>query len=349
MGNPLYLGYAVSPSINKPALHNVASQLLQWSLASNRKPKSNVLHGRVSTRLENKLTIVACIPAFNEEATIAKVIARARKHVDKVVVVDDGSKDDTGLIAEGLGAVVVKHERNLGYGAAIRFCFSAARDLKADVLVTLDADGQHDPDQIPRLVEPVKAGLADIVVGSRFLKESEKTHAPRYRQAGIRVLTRFTEAASHTQFTDAQSGFRAYSRKALEQIMPTEQGMGVSVEILMKAAVRQLKVAEVPVTVRYGDLKTSTHDPLYHGLDVLASIIKFTSIRRPLQFYGGLAAVALAVSVAFGAWTLDLYAKEGRIVTNLALISIAAGLFGTLAFFTAVILFTLISVVRERT
>ena len=219
-------------------------------------------------------------------------------------------------------------------------------NLKADILVTLNANGQHDPDQIPRLTAPI--GEADIVIGSRFLSEADSAEAPRYRKAGIRLLTRFTGSASQVRFSDAQSGFRAYGRRVIEQVVPTEQGMGASVEILMKAAERHLKVVEVPITVRYGNLKTSTHIPLYHGLDVVASIIKFTSIRRPLQFYGGLSLVALVVSIAFGIWTLELYAKEGRIVTNIALISIAAGLFSTLAFFTAVILFTLISVVRER-
>jgi glycosyltransferase involved in cell wall biosynthesis len=302
----------------------------------------------VTTLLQDKLRILVCIPAFNEEGTIAKVIIRAQRHADKVVVVDDGSKDDTTLIAEGLGAVVVRHERNLGYGAAIRSCFRAARDAQADVLVTLDADGQHDPDQIPRLVQPIENGSADVVVGSRFLSASDRAQAPRYRLAGIRILTRFTRAASRAQFTDAQSGFRAYGKKAIDQIVPTEQGMGVSVEIVMKATERQLRIAEVPATVRYSDLKTSTHGPLYHGLDVVASIIKFTSIRHPLQFYGGLAIAALVVCIAFGVWTLDIYAKEGRIVTNIALISIASGLFSTLAFFTAAIIFTLTSVMRER-
>jgi glycosyltransferase involved in cell wall biosynthesis len=292
--------------------------------------------------------IVAAIPAYNEEKTIAKVVVRARKHVDRVVVVDDGSRDDTALIAEGLGAVVVRHERNLGYGTAIRSCFSAARDLKADILVTLDGDGQHDPDQIPRLTEPVKEGLADIVVGSRFLTKRDKAESPRYRQAGIRALTRLTEAASHTQLTDAQSGFRAYGRRALEEITPTEQGMGASVEILMKAVERNLRISEVPATAAYHGLETSTHNPFYHGLDVIASVIKFTSIRHPLLFYGGLSAVALAISVGFGVWTIDIYSKEGRLVTNIALMSIAFGFVGILAFFAAVILFTLISVMREK-
>ena len=310
--------------------------------------RSDRFRDQVSIRLENKLRIIACVPAFDEEASIAKVVARARKHADKVVVVDDGSTDDTALIAEALGAVIVRHQRNLGYGAAIRSCFSAARDLNADVMVTLDADGQHDPDQIPRLIDPVREGLADIVVGSRFLKESDKAQAPRYRQAGISIVTKFTEAASHTQFTDAQSGFRAYSRRALEEIVPTEQGMGVSAEILMKGVERNLRILEVPATVGYSGLKTSTHNPFYHGLDVLASVLKFTSIRHPLVFYGGLSAVALSISIAFAAWAIELYSKTGTLVTNIALISIAFGFVGILALFVAAILFTLISVIKEK-
>lgn len=298
--------------------------------------------------LASKLKVMAAIPAYNEEKTIAKVLLRARRLVDSVIVVDDGSTDDTAMIAEGLGARVIKHERNLGYGAAIRSCFGAARDSKADVLVTIDADGQHDPEQIARLIDPIKDGSADLVLGSRFMRDAGDRQPPRYRRAGIRLLTRFTEVASGTQFSDAQSGFRAYSRKAFERIAPTEQGMGVSVEILMKAAEHGLRIVEVPVSIKYGDMKTSTHNPLYHALDVAASLIKFTSIRHPLQFYGGFAALAFAVSLAFGVWALDIYAKEGRLVTNVALISIASGLVGVLALFTAIILFVIMSVIREK-
>jgi glycosyltransferase involved in cell wall biosynthesis len=299
--------------------------------------------------LASKSKVVAGIPAYNEEKSIAKIVLRTRRLADSVIVVDDGSTDDTAMIAEGLGAKVIKHERNLGYGAAIRSCFDAARDLKADVLVTIDADGQHDPGQIARLIDPIKDGSADLVLGSRFMRDAGDRQPPRYRRAGIMLLTRFTEAASGAQFSDAQSGFRAYSRKALEQIRPTEQGMGVSVEILMKAAEHGLRTVEVPVTIKYGDLKTSTHNPLYHALDVAASLIKFTSIRHPLLFYGILAAAALVVSFGFGLWAVDIYAKEGRLVTNVALISIASGLVGIFALFTGIILFAMISVVREKT
>lgn len=291
--------------------------------------------------------IVACIPALDEEKTIAKVIIRAKRHVDCVVIVDDGSSDDTALIAEALGAKVIRHERNLGYGAALRSCLEAGRDLGADVIVTLDADGQHDPDQIPKVAEPVKRELADLVVGSRFLGKNNPAEAPAHRRFGIKVLTELTGAASKVPISDAQSGFRAYSRNAIEKILPAEQGMGASVEILIKASQSQLRIAEVPITVRYDDLATSTQNPVYQGMDVLASIIKLVSIRHPLQFYGGIGLVALAVSLAFGIWTLDLFAREGRVVTNIALVAIGAGLLATLSLFTAVILFTLINVVRE--
>jgi glycosyltransferase involved in cell wall biosynthesis len=292
--------------------------------------------------------VVACIPALDEEKTIAKVIIRAKRHVDHVVVIDDGSTDDTVLIAEELGATVVSHGKNLGYGAAIRSCLQAGRDLEADVIVTLDADGQHDPDQIPNLAEPVKQGSADLVVGSRFLEANKRIELPRHRKLGIKVLTELTGAASQTSISDAQSGFRAYSRNVIQEILPSEQGMGASVEILIKASRCHLRILEVPITVRYGELETSTHNPLYHGMDVLASIVKLVSIRHPLQFYGGIGLAAMAVSVAFGIWTLDLFARQGKVVTNIALVAIGAGLLGTLSFFTAVILFTMISVIREK-
>lgn len=287
------------------------------------------------------------IPAFNEEMTIAKVIARARRYSDFVIVVDDGSTDDTALIAQSLGAAVISHGKRTGYGAAIRSCFEAARKMDADVLVTIDADGQHDADEIPNLLAGIEDNLADIVIGSRFSNTQGKTEGPRYRMAGIRLLTSLTETASQKQLTDAQSGFRAYNRKAIERISPTEQGMGASAETLMKSYEENLRVLEVPITVRYNGLRTSTHNPLYHALEVIASIIKFTTIRHPLAFYGGMSAVAAALAFAFGILTLSIYQKEGRVVTNLALLTIGLGIIAVVALFAAVILFTLITVIRE--
>lgn len=288
--------------------------------------------------------VVAAIPAFNEEQMIAKVVARTFKHVNTVMVVDDGSSDDTALIAERLGAVVIPHGKNLGKGAALQTCFKWARRVGASVLVTLDADGQHYPDYIPRLVEPILKGEADVVIGSR----RHSKDMPAFRRFGARLLDRATGVKVGGAIVDAQSGCRAYSKTAIEQVIATEYGMGVDSEIIIKARDAGLRIVEVPITTKYKGLETSTHNMVYHGLDVFFSIIKFMSIRHPLLFYGGFSAIMFTIALVFGLQTLDLYARWGRVVTNVALISIAAGIMAFLSFFTGVILFTLITVLREK-
>jgi glycosyltransferase involved in cell wall biosynthesis len=205
-----------------------------------------------------KPLVVAGIPAFNEERTIAKLVLETQKYVDAVLVCDDGSTDCTAEIAERMGADVIRHEKNMGYGAAIKTLFTMARDLNADVLITLDGDGQHDPQEIPHLVEHVLKDKADIVLGSRFLG-SEENGVPRYRSWGIRLISRLAGAASNYNFHDAQCGFRVYGHKALNGINLVENGMGSSVEILMKAKKEGLTVAEVPAKCQYRELeRTST-------------------------------------------------------------------------------------------
>lgn len=288
--------------------------------------------------------IVATIPAFNEEQRIAKVVARTFRHVNRVLVVDDGSSDDTALIAERLGATVVRHGKNLGKGAALRTCLDWAKGIGTDILVTLDADGQHDPDEIPRLVEPILKEEADVVIGSRRLSED----LPRFRRLGARLLDRATGVKALGAIVDAQSGYRAYSRAALERVTATEFGMGADSEVLMRARDADLRIVEVPTTVRYKELKSSTQNPVYHALDVFFSVVKFVSIRHPLLFYGGFSAIWFVVALVFGIQTLDYYARWGRVVTNLALISVSAGIMAFLSFFTGIILFTLITVMREK-
>jgi glycosyltransferase involved in cell wall biosynthesis len=285
--------------------------------------------------------VVAAIPALNEEQSIAKVIIHSINWVDKVLVVDDGSVDDTSLIATKLGAVVIRHERNLGKGAALRKCFDWARDSGFDVLVTLDADGQHNPDDIPRLLTPIIDGEADVVIASRL-----SDGVPALRRIGGQILDRMI--AGGGDVVDSQSGFRAYSRKAFEQVNASEFGMGVDSEILMHAKEAGLRIVELPVTMEYKNLQTSTHNPIYHWFDVTFSVVKFISIRHPLSFYGGFAAIMFVTALVFGFETLDYYARWGRIVTNLALISIATGILAFLSFFTGVILFTLITVMRDE-
>lgn len=291
------------------------------------------------------LKVVVGVPALDEERTIAKVVLRSLKHADRVVVVDDGSKDDTGMIAKALGAIVLKHNRNMGKGAAIQDCFRWAKQNDADILVTLDADGQHDPSNIPILIDALQKNQADVVIGSR---QTRPRDMPRYRWLGERALDLTTGVKVGQRVVDAQSGFRAYSRRAIENLVATEYGMGVDSEVIMRAHRSGMRIVEVPVTANYAELKTSSHNPVMHGLDVIFSLVKFISIRHPLLFYGGFSAVALNVSLIFGWMTLDYYQRWGRVVTNLALVSVASGILGFLALFTGIILFTLITVIREK-
>lgn len=295
--------------------------------------------------MSRKPRIVAGIPALNEERTIAKVIVRAMKHVDTIVVIDDGSKDDTSAIAKKLGAVVLKHTRNLGKGAALADCFSWAKRKGADVLVTLDADGQHDPADIPRLVAVLRKRRADIVIGSRMRRP---VGMPHHRWVGARTLDVATGVKIAGRPLDSQSGLRAYSRCAIENLVVTDLGMGADAELIMRADEAHLRIAEVPIQARYDGSKTSKHHPLIHGLDALFTIVKFTSIRHPLMFYGGFALVSFLVSLYFGFKTIDYYQRVGRVLTDLALVSVASGLMAFVALFTGVILFTLIGIIRER-
>jgi len=223
-----------------------------------------------------KVLVIACIPAYNEEATITNVIKTAEEYVDLVIVCDDGSTDRTSEIAKKLGALVIKHGENKGYGAALRSLFLKARELEADVMVTLDADGQHDPRAIPMLIEPILSGKADIVIGSRFLNVQTKKEIPLYRRIGIyliTILTNFLIVRSQT-ITDAQSGFRAYGKKALKSILPRLRGMCASIDILWQASRNDLRIVEVPVSIKY--FKMSRTSPIKHGLELIIAILRLT-------------------------------------------------------------------------
>jgi len=185
---------------------------------------------------------LACIPAFNAEKSIGHIVKECLLYVDEVLVCDDGSLDNTASVAEKNGAIVVRHEKNYGYGAALITLFDKAREQNPDVMITLDADGQHIPDFIPQLIAPLSYPGTDVVIGSRFLKKNSNT--PKIRQTGIKIITSVSNVNNNLKLTDAQSGFRAYSNKAIQLIHPTEYGMAASTEILSKVVNNGLKVVE---------------------------------------------------------------------------------------------------------
>jgi len=254
-------------------------------------------------------TLVA-MPAYNEEAYIAKTVLGARQHADRVLVVDDGSQDDTVPIAEALGAIVVRHTTNKGYGGALQTIFSTARDLGAEELVIIDSDGQHSPGDISRLLTELRRGN-DVVIGSRFV-EGSAGDIPAYRKVGMKVLdTATTLAGNNLAITDSQSGFRAYGRKAIEAIHISGEGMSAGSEILIQISDHRLKVAEVPIRVRYDIEGTSSENPVSHGVGVLMNIVKLISLRRPLVFFGIPGAVFTLAGIGAEIYTFSEYYRTG--------------------------------------
>ena len=285
------------------------------------------------------------IPAFNEEKNIASIVLRLKEKYETIIVCDDGSSDLTGNIAKELDTNVIVHKKNLGYGAAIRSIFLKARELKIDILVTFDADGQHRIEDIDSIIKPIEEDKADIVIGSRFLENDSKI--PKYRKAGIKTITGLTNVATGLDVSDSQSGFRSYNNKTLQEINPTDFGMGVSTEILIKAKKINLKILEIPIVVLYeGD--TSTHNPVSHGASVILSTMKYVSIERPLSFYGIPGMILFCIGIFFSVWTLQIFSESRQIITNIALIGMGGLVLGMLGIMTAVILYSTVSVVREK-
>ena len=285
-----------------------------------------------------------CIPAFNEEKNIEKIIKDCKKFVDDVIVCDDGSTDNTAALSKKQGAIVLQHEKNKGYGAAISTLFDYCRKENADVMITIDGDGQHDPNQVPSLLDAITKHNVDVAIGSRFLNDQD---TPGYRKAGIKIITSATNYSTNLKVSDSQSGFRAYSSVAVKEIFPTETGMAVSTEILLKVSNKGLSLAEVPITVSYqGD--TSTQNPVSHGTSVFATTMKYVSIRHPLLFYGLPGIILFFTGLGVGISFLDAYLYQQQILYGSLLGSIALILVGSVLILAAVLLYSMANMIRDK-
>jgi len=275
------------------------------------------------------------IAAYNEDRFIGSVVLKSRRHVDRVIVVDDGSTDDTARIAEEAGAEVIRHAHNHGKAQAINTGLKRARELDAAVVILIDADGQHNPAEIPALLAPVKDQKADIVVGSRFL--GVRSRIPRWRIFGQHALTLATNMASGVPLTDSQSGFRALSRKALQALAFRPNG-GFSIESEMQFLVQQhrLAIEEVPVHMTYEE--GAKRNPFTHGLQVLNGIIALVSQHRPLFFFGIPGLIILAAGLILGIIVVDRYNTYQSLAVGYALISILLDIIGIQTLFTGIVL-----------
>ena len=286
------------------------------------------------------------LPAFNEEKNIASIITQLKKKYTLIIVCDDGSSDLTSEIAKEMGVIVVRHNTNLGYGAAIRSLFLKANELNCDILVTFDSDGQHKISDIENVIKPIQNKEANIVIGSRFLGNVEG-NLPTYRKLGIKAITNLVNSNTGNKITDSQSGFRGYDKITLETIVPSDSGMGVSTEILIKANKQNFKIIEIPITILYKE-KISSQQTLSHGTSVILSTMKFISIEHPLKFYGIPGISFLTIGLFFIMWTIHEFSIGGSIITNLSIIGIGSTILGSIFVMTSILLYSVVSVVRER-
>jgi len=277
----------------------------------------------VKPKVTNTLGILVCIPAYNAESTIFKAVKKCQKFADLVLVINDGSSDNTASLAKDAGADVVNHKQNRGYGSAIKTGLTEGLKRNAKVTITFDADLQHDENDIPKLVKPIIDNTADIVIGSRFLQNNDGVK--NYRKFGIKLITMLVNSFMTNNISDAESGLRAYGIDSLKELVPILEtdGMGMSSEILLKSSVCKLKIFEIPRKEMYPiGIKTSSKNPLKHGLSVVFTIIKLIIENKPLKAFGIPSVAFFIISIISAIGVIDFYNAAGRLPLGLTIFTV---------------------------
>ena len=285
------------------------------------------------------MSTLVCIPAFNEEHFIGKLIKNCLKYADQVVVCDDGSVDNTYEIADAAGANVIRHEKNCGKGEAFQSLFQFARHSNVDVIVTIDGDGQFLPEEIPKLVKKIESNEADVVIGYRFDGAAEM---PNYRKFGNKMLDKMTNMATELSVRDTQSGFRAYSKNIIKLIDFKKKGFGVDTEILINAAKNGARISEEKVSVIYHTgSQTSTKNPISHSGEVVTSLIEIIAIRSPLKFVGTPGIILIILGIYFAIDVTLTYTEIGYFSIPFTLIGVSCLVVGLILFLTSILLYSL--------
>jgi len=287
--------------------------------------------------------ITVILPAYNEEVSIGSIVLLARRYADRVIVVDDGSSDRTAEIASNAGAEVIVHSPNKGKGMAFKTGFEAAEG--ADIIVTMDSDGQHNPADIPKLVAPILKGEADLVNGSRYIY-GHATDTPAYRRLGQTILDKVTIINSGISITDSQSGFRAFAASTKDIFRFNAQGMEIESEMLADAGRSGLRIKEVEIDVRY-DVDGSTENPVRHGLSVLLKVCKDIEFNRPLCCFTLPGVVFGICGVYMGLSFLQTFYLGGSLYFGPTVLMILLTLVGTFMAFTGILLHSITSLMRN--
>ena len=285
------------------------------------------------------MSTLVCIPAFNEEHIIDKVIKNCLKYADQVVVCDDGSVDGTHDIADAAGANVIRHEKNFGKGEALQSLFKFARHSNFDIIVTIDGDGQFLPEEIPKLVKKIESGESDIVIGYRF---DDTTEMPNYRKFGNKMLDKMANMVTEMAVRDTQSGFRAYSKNIIKLIDFKKKGFGADTEILINAAKNGARISEEKVSVIYHTgSQTSTKNPISHSGEVITSLIEIIAIRSPLKFVGTPGIILIILGIYFAIDVTLTYTEIGYFSIPFTLIGVSCLVVGLILFLTSILLYSL--------
>lgn len=277
-----------------------------------------------NAQLPAQSDLVIIIPAFNEARFIGSVVLKSRRFTNAVLVIDDGSTDDTALIAHSAGAIVLSHKTNQGKGTALNTGFRAARQYQPSVIVCLDGDGQHTPNEIALLLEPIQSQQADIVIGSRYIGSNNQI--PRSRVFGHRIFNFLIRHASGKDSSDSQSGFRAFSPLALEVLSFCSQDFSVESEMQFLALEHNLRVIEVPVTITYQD--PPKRSLLLHGLSVFNGILRLVGQHRPLLYFGLSGSIVLGSGILFGFRVINIFSQSGQLAVGTAFISLLFSMIG---------------------
>ena len=309
---------------------------------------SNIKDSGIIGDSTKNLVVIAIIPAYNESRNIGKIIADTSKYVTIIIVVDDGSEDNTAELAMSKNTKVIRTRRNMGKGTALKRGLVECLKYNPDIIVTLDADGQHDPADIPKLLEPIKNGEADIVIGSRCDNNS-LSEIPMVRGFGLSFINFINRSLMKSTIKDSQSGFRAYAKSILSMISNyNSTGYGVETEQLATAELYGFHIVEVPVTIRYRGLEnTSKKNSILVGANIISTIFRIVVERRPLLFFGLAGIILFGASVITTSEMLILFNETRYFSIPLALITLGFAIMGTLLLLISFLFHTL-KRIREK-